>query len=307
MYANHFPSLTELYYSHYFRFIQCGLINTAIPLFIFTSGYLFIYLINNGKYKTFSDLALKKSKRLLLPYFVFGIIMMWTTGQGFNPIKLLDGCYWHLWFLPMLFWCFVLSWLIRNFIQRLDLIYGFIFLIICFGFSLLPKLPVKIMCIHGLPLYYCWFYMGIFCYQNRDRITDFLSKHKKIYISLLLLYFIIFLWPIEYADIRWYGILQQSVGILCIWHLTHIIPWENMQITKYITSFSKYCFGIYIFHNWIGLFMVSPTAQSIFNLENFAENHIILFPLTLFLINFIISFILTKLCLITKPGRFILG
>ena len=72
MYANHFPASKDIYASMYFRVVQCGLINIAMPLFLFISGYLFVYLLQKGKYSTFGDLLKNKVQRVLLPYFIFG-------------------------------------------------------------------------------------------------------------------------------------------------------------------------------------------------------------------------------------------
>ena len=46
-----------------------GLINYAMPLFIFISGYLFPFLWRKGKYQDFWNLVKNKAKRILLPYF----------------------------------------------------------------------------------------------------------------------------------------------------------------------------------------------------------------------------------------------
>lgn len=47
-----------------------------MPMFVFVSGYLFAFLIAKNKYPTFGYLIKNKTKRILLPYFLFGIIMM---------------------------------------------------------------------------------------------------------------------------------------------------------------------------------------------------------------------------------------
>ena len=98
MYAeSHFPETVSMYRKLYFIPNQCMFVNAAMPLFVFISGYLFIYLLLLGKYPTWSNLLQKKSVRILSPYFVFGLIFMATTGN-WHPLKLLYGTYWHLWF-----------------------------------------------------------------------------------------------------------------------------------------------------------------------------------------------------------------
>ena len=79
--AAHFPALKDTYYQMYFTLNQCVFINIAMPMFVFVSGYLFAFLRQRGKYPNFVDLVKNKAKRVLLPYFVFGLIMMATTNN----------------------------------------------------------------------------------------------------------------------------------------------------------------------------------------------------------------------------------
>lgn len=88
--AAHFPALKDTYYQMYFTLNQCVFINIAMPMFVFVSGYLFAFLRQRGKYPNFVDLVKNKAKRVLLPYFVFGLIMMATT-NNFHPLVLLYG------------------------------------------------------------------------------------------------------------------------------------------------------------------------------------------------------------------------
>ena len=107
MYAEaHFPETISEYKKLYFIPVQCVFINIAMPMFVFISGYLFEFLLQKGKYPTWGNLLQKKGIRILLPYFVFGLLFMATT-NNWHPLQLLNGGYWHLWFLPMLFWCFI--------------------------------------------------------------------------------------------------------------------------------------------------------------------------------------------------------
>ena len=117
--AAHFPALKDTYYQMYFTLNQCVFINIAMPMFIFVSGYLFAFLRQKGKYQNFVDLAKNKAKRILLPYFVFGLIMMATT-NNFHPLALFYGNYWHLWFLPMLFWCFIIAYLLNKWVMSFE-------------------------------------------------------------------------------------------------------------------------------------------------------------------------------------------
>lgn len=57
------------------------LICIAMPMFVFVSGWLFSYLLSIGKYSTWWSLLRKKGQRILLPYVVFTVLFMSTTGN----------------------------------------------------------------------------------------------------------------------------------------------------------------------------------------------------------------------------------
>lgn len=80
----HFPETVQMYHDAYFWFNQCVGINIAMPMFTLIAGFLFSYLYDKGKYQELLPLIKKKAMRLLLPYFVFGILMMATTGVPFR-------------------------------------------------------------------------------------------------------------------------------------------------------------------------------------------------------------------------------
>ena len=110
----HFPETVQMYHDAYFWFNQCVGINIAMPMFTLIAGFLFSYFYDKGKYQEFVPLIKKKAMRLLLPFFVFGILMMATTGVSFRPWELYTGGFAHLWYLSFLFWCFPLGWFIKE-------------------------------------------------------------------------------------------------------------------------------------------------------------------------------------------------
>lgn len=87
-----------------YRDFDIFLVSVNMPLFVFLSGYLYAYLRNNfHKYQDSKTFVFKKSKRLLIPYIFWGVLLVlffprpdhrWT--DFFSGI-----C--HLWFLLMLF------------------------------------------------------------------------------------------------------------------------------------------------------------------------------------------------------------
>lgn len=78
-----------------------------MPLFVIVAAYVYAYLWNKGVYSDTKTFLKKKIKRLVVPYFVIGTIVVFTIFD-WNPLLILTGEAHHLWFCAMLFWCFVL-------------------------------------------------------------------------------------------------------------------------------------------------------------------------------------------------------
>ncbi|OUN58392.1 acyltransferase family protein [Alistipes sp. An66] len=307
MYADHFPKSKDLYHQIYWTWNQCGLINIAMPMFVFISGYLFAFLMRKGKYPTFGILLKIKIKRLLLPYFAFGLIMMATTGN-FHPLDLLKGDYWHLWFLPMLLGCFVISYGILGWLQKnLDVFISI--LVITFILRLSPLLQIvpKIFGVHNILGWYCWFLLGCFVQTNSYYIVNFLQKYK-LYMLLFIIYLIVtILKPTPYGVYTWYLLVAQVSIMLVIWYFFHTLKKDYFNHLAPLISFGKYSFGIYIFHNWIALYLISRTAQKIFPLSDWAMHHTVLFPFSLFVITLFLSWGISWLFLKNKIGRILIG
>lgn len=90
-----------------------------IETIAFVGGYVFSYqCLELGRRQAFLPFAWKKVKRLILPCVVFGTA--YYLLYRYNPARShWDTALWrifngegHLWFLPMLFWCFLLTWLL---------------------------------------------------------------------------------------------------------------------------------------------------------------------------------------------------
>ena len=91
-----------------------------LETFVFISGYLFGFQVqkNGIGIICFKNTILKKAKRLLLPCFFFGVIYYTVFYDLSKPVyeisySIMCGTG-HLWFLPMLFWCFTEIYLIER-------------------------------------------------------------------------------------------------------------------------------------------------------------------------------------------------
>ena len=306
MYANHFPNLKEIYDSTYYAINQFYLINIAMPMFVFVSGYLFAFLIARNKYPTFGYLVKNKVKRILLPYFLFGIVMMASTNK-FHPLELLNGGYWHLWFLPMIFWCFLLTYLLHKLPFPTTSKWELVILFACFGIALAGKFLPGILGLHNLSVWYCWFYLGWVLYHYKDLIIKAITRYRLIYLLFVIYFSITLIKPTEYGDLHWYSELSQTSIIIALWYIAELVDWNRYRFIKPVISFSNYSYGIYIFYNWIQLYLISKTAQQLLPLEKWAAGNIYLFPFLFFLTSLFISYILTRLTLKTRIGKFLIG
>ena len=305
MYAEaHFPETVTEYKHLYFIPNHCVFINIAMPMFVFISGYLFEYLLQKGKYPTWGNLLQKKGVRILLPYFVFGLLFMATTGK-WHPLQLLNGGYWHLWFLPMLFWCFILGYAIYR--TKLNIFFEAIIFSLTFIGSFTPTFIPKWFGLHAITQWFYWFYLGMLIYKYKETIYEYIEKYK-LYIYLLLFYAITtYLHPVEYGSEKWYSNLSITVCMISIIYFIDKINWDKFKRANLIVKFSSYSFGIYIWHNWVALMLISNTSKQMFGLPTLAANHIILFPLCFSLLTLVISWFLSWCMMKTKIGNFLIG
>ena len=97
-----------------YRWIGKASYSFMLEAFVFISGYVFGYQVLRKPEKlAFNSVATSKAKRLLLPSIIFSVIYYCLFYDFHKPIY--EICYsiingtGHLWFLPMLFWCFIFT------------------------------------------------------------------------------------------------------------------------------------------------------------------------------------------------------
>ena len=305
MYADaHFPSTVAKYRELYYHANQCYLINIAMPMFVFLSGYLFQYLLQLGKYHNFGNLIKKKGLRILLPYLVFGLFFMGTT-RNWHPLQLLTSGYWHLWFLPMLFWCFIIGYGIYKFkpSKKLDVI----LLLITYSLAILPDniLPAYMM-VGSVPHWFYWFFIGMLSWKYNGIISVAMCRYK-MYIPLMLIHiYVTATFPISYAGQTWYTVWSVSGCVLSLCHIVSKLEMPDCVRNK-VELLSNQSFGIYILHYWVALMLVSNTMKRLFGLQELAADHSILFPLIFCLLTFVISWCMSWLMCRTSVGRYLVG
>ena len=158
MYANHFQSIANVYRTTYFNFLEI-LSSFRMPLLIFSSGFLYSYLLGRGKYKDTPRYVYHKFKRLIIPYFVFATIYSLVFMHDLDIATIIKGNLAHLWFITMLFWCFCA---IRLFsfgtTNNQQLLYECGVLVVSFLLMFCPWELPKFIGIHYFPKWFFWFY-----------------------------------------------------------------------------------------------------------------------------------------------------
>ena len=303
----HLPSpLPQRYGDVYERFNQCGPINVAMPLFIFISGFLFFMQQAKGRYSSLFDVAKDKLARLCVPYYVFMVLMM-ATYSGFSWDVFYTGSYWHLWFLPALWWCFIVTYLLSPIIHEGKWWQNIGLLCILAGCMLVGRFLPHVFGLHYLNEMLYWFVLGA-CYCRYENKMDRIFSSAYLVVPLLVVYLVTLLWsPTEYGDQTLSFLVGSTSGILFLCYVFRRIAWQTFAVTPFLLSIVSCCYGVYIFHNWIEVFLVSSTAQRLLPVASFAEHYVWLFPFLFTLSAFLVSVVLSKLLLMTRVGRMLIG
>lgn len=225
-----------------------------MTLFFSLSGYLFYFTYSRSN---IIKLIKKKLKRLLLPFFAFALLWMipirklvgWSGYQDrtildvlWNSIILGNDCG-HLWFLPCLFFCFLITYAfiyLLNFLKINENTSHIILFILAYAasyfFYLVPAFPGSEL-IRAVALNWIWFYSGfLLCHLSKHIQT--LRKYKLV-ILLLAVAFSYF----SLLHIMPYDRITKFVLLIACYV---IIPENTNKITEFL---NKNSFGVYLFHS----------------------------------------------------------
>lgn len=300
-------------YGIFWKFIS----GFRIEMIALVAGYVFSYQVNDlHRVYEFKSFVWKKFKRLLVPCWFFSIFyfFMFLFTPGMNLYKcfetIISGSG-HLWFLPMLFWCFVSLWFIWRY--RLS---SFLLFVVLLFFSLVPPIPIGFG-FDKFPHFIFYCYLGYCMWTHNVWLEE---KFTKSWIILLLLVIYCVLFIINrcvFANLNFgenlimrgidYGInsislfLLSIVGIFCMYlFVLRLVRNKNYVPSKTIIEASSLCYGIYVYHQfilkWLYLYSDLPAILGSY-----------LLPWGALIITVGLSFVLTKLTLRFKFGQFLIG
>lgn len=245
-----------------------------LELFTFISGYVF-YFVSNRKAFSFGELFMSKFKRLLIPSILFSILyyllLMERKVLNFQLIYEIICGEGHLWYLPMLFGCFLLLYFIKD--VKKPCCFLFIALII----SVFSRCP-NIFRISQIAYYFFFFYLGVNICRYRESIILYILRGRVfIFISVLLILSLTLLLPLNIrfksyivdtwltgyfvsALTRFINIIYSSIGIAFWYSISVHISQMVTRVPECIKHFNILSMGVYVFHQFILMFLYYYTS-----------------------------------------------
>lgn len=249
-----------------------------LQLFVMLSGYVFSFQMNGEKRNfTLKKIIISKFNRLIFPSIVFSIIyfFLFKEYMGFSSflVDILSGVG-HMWFLPMLFWCFIGGYLISrlggNDKSKL------LVCAVMYIFSILP-LPFGIGSAFNYLFFFCLgmvlFKKRLIILRNNSCLTVLLLGSAFVLIFLLCQYMfsnlvdcklnfcskIMKLFLVKYGQL-----LYALLGSLFAWFFVNLFLEEKSTMPKWIIYLNNLCFGIYLFQQFILQYLYYKTDIPMF-------------------------------------------
>ncbi len=284
-----------------------------IPTFVFISGEVYGFQVRKKKKSiTFRDTIENKFKRLILPSAFFSTIYFFLIEYKEQSVlrtiyDIFSGVG-HLWFLPMLFWCFVLLYVIEKCQLKDKHVIPFLLLMAIISYFPLP-----------FQFRYTLFYMiYFFCgYKFTEEIKNRICNTR--FLSFLLPVYLLSFWggTILVNDYTVYHSFIIKALVQCGKNLVTIIfsflgmativtivnlafSRNNLRLSPYLLNLSGCCMGVYIFQQFI--IKILYKSSVLVNAVGFYW-----LPWIAFLIALAISLGLTRLFLKTTFGRKLIG
>lgn len=281
--------------------------------FVFISGYLYAYSEIKRGSQPFKRMIKKKCMRLLIPSIIFSSIYLIVFGLK-DGESLAHGVYTiiegrgHMWFLPMLFWLFVGIELLKLINMRP------ITIIVCtLIVSIFAVLPLP-FCINLSFRFLVFFYLGYVCMLRKNDAITIIQHTPGFLLTCVTIYLVTFI-AIESFDLYYdqphnalinlvlfYGrIIYTLAGTIALYGVTiKFINDHEIHISNGITQLSGMCFGVYLYQQFILIYLYYHTDY-----VNVIGGGIA--PWAAFAITLIASIGLSYLTLKTRIGRALIG
>lgn len=281
----------------------------SMPALIFLSGYLFGHSWNKTSQQDWKSFIIKKFKRLIIPSIVFSVFYYFLFYETDAPISdifysIVNGCG-HLWFLPMLFWCFIICYIVNKLNINPKIVIAILSIVAVIP---IPTLPFRLS---SVCTYLIFFYIG--SHLQTGKGIQLSASWLRLYAFGLaycaLQYLLVIanvvatstaLKIVSLIGINTLKLLLGSTGIALAYTATRLFLANNKQLPQTIVLLSTYCYGVYIFQQFIlKYYYYHTTASQLITTT--------LVPWIGFSITLIISVALSALLLRTRVGRYLIG
>ena len=286
----------------------------TLEAFVFISGYLVAFQrftlrrVGGGIL-----LIVNKLKRLILPSVIFSSLyfVLFCSYKGIGNLiySLLNGCG-HMWFLPMLFWCFIGEWLLEKIKIKDAWKLGFL---VCLNLFWPIALPLQLT---PFANYMVYFYGGYYVYKHSDEIKKAIANKSIIWLWVLFAVVFVFFRPLKesltigdqeerlfkmitFSSRKLCQFLYASIGTMAF-YCTAVWYTQKKQLKQFTIKLASCCFGIYLFQQFILELLYYQTT-----LPSMLGPYWI--PWCGFCVTIILSYFISNLLLKTKVGRFLIG
>lgn len=289
-----------------------AIIWAAVSLLLFISGFLFGRQIRANRYKSYAEMLRLKCVHIMIPYFVVATLLM-LTGAGFDFIELLHGGFWHLWFLPMLFCCFVVYYPIIRLLQSSNWQGRFVemaLLAVSYAVAFIEIEPSRAFLGYDNMLRWGFFFvLGIIIANHLDIFDRLFSKYH-LWIFCLTIWFLdITLLPTTpYRSVTWHNMLSVGLLIVGLFWLSFTIRGISAKVDGIILKLASASMGVYILHYWVLIYTTSSTALRVAGMtEDSSRYYQLALVVLISIVTFVISNILTHFLSKTKVGKLVIG
>ena len=286
----------------------------TLEAFVFLSGYLFAFQrITLQRTEGFWKLTVNKLKRLILPSIIFSVLYFVLffeyKGVGNAAYSIINGCG-HMWYLPMLFWCFVFGWLLEQ--VKIKDEWKMVILIALNLFNIF-SLPLRISTAFT---YMVYFYGGYLVYKHSEKIKSLITSRRLVISWIVFVVLFVICRPMcdvlvpNYTSSNIVKLLfvigNHACQLLYAWsgliafYGTAVYFTQRHQLSKTTKKIAACCFGIYLFQQFVLQLLYYKTDFPLWVGPYWL-------PWCGFVIAAVVSYVLSVLLLQTKAGKFLIG
>ncbi len=273
----------------------------AVPSFVAIAGFLF----QKSKNSNFHSFIYKKIKRLILPSLVFSYlyVIVFKHFDGWNSVMEIVNGAGHLWFLPMLFWCYILAFILK-YVLNLKLKWVLLISILLLGLQIFD-IPLGVSRCFA---YFIYFVLGALICEY-EKLTHQNKHNVCVIVSLLIIYIISFSFSIYIDDlpkstfVSLCGKIGKYVnGITSTLIIFMLAEWLVPRVInkKVLLEISSCSMGVYILQQFVLMILLYKIQLSRLISP-------LLLPWTMFIVTLTLCYIFTGIALKTKIGRDLLA